>query len=109
VTKLRALMIFAVVTVACFAADKDAECLKVTSLTISPDARWHAKIQNACSRNVGAVVFRLAFYDKDHYRHGFAEFQVEPTQAGELTRMDGDVPRVGDVYVRVYAVNEVAR
>jgi hypothetical protein len=65
---------------------------------------WSFRGRSGCGMKKGLLV-RLAFYDRENYRHGFKEFRVEPLLPGEKVRMDGIVPRPGAVAARVFALN----
>ena len=67
--------------------------------------KWHARLRNQCDHPSPTTYVRLAFYDRDKYRHGFAYFAVETLKPGERSRLDNSVPRDGDVSAAVFAMS----
>lgn len=68
------------------------------------DGVFHFRASNDTGKRTPRQYIRLAFYDEDHYRHGFSDFAIEPMDSGELVRFDGLVPRPGAVSARVYEI-----
>lgn len=67
---------------------------------------WHTFGSNSGPEATPRIYVRLAFYDLQGLRHGFQSFTIEPLRPGEGFRLDGDVPRVGDVSAQVYAITD---
>jgi hypothetical protein len=81
----------------------DVDCL-VSDLVVKAGL-WHIKMHNVCDHRTAARLYvRLAFYDKDQYRHGFTNFIVEPLPLGGRVRLDGHVPREGATSAKVFAI-----
>lgn len=66
--------------------------------------QWHLRGENICPTVTQRLYVRMAFYDSDGMRSGFAYVTVEPLRPDEGFRVEGPLPRDYAVSGRVFEI-----